>query len=284
MPQGEKSKYTDKQERKADRIAEGYEKKGVSEKEAERRAWATVNKDDGGGKQPGGSGHGKSTGHPAAHKGGAKGGPLSLGQEGRGDAQAQRRTPRAPLSRTRRHREMATTNTTTAKAATKSAKARRTRRTGRPDPLAVKLLKQDHREVERWFDDYEQLEDEGEKLALFNKIGLALKVHTTLEEEIFYPEERGDVEDDMLDEAYVEHDSAKKLIAEIEAMRPSDEYYDAKVKVLGEYIDHHVDEEEQELFPKCRGAAMDLNDLGRRIAARKEELMGEMTEGLEVVG
>jgi plasmid stabilization system protein ParE len=74
MPQGEKSKYTDKQERKADRIAEGYEKKGVSEKEAERRAWATVNKDDGGGKQPGGSGHGKSTGHPAAHKGGAKGG------------------------------------------------------------------------------------------------------------------------------------------------------------------------------------------------------------------
>lgn len=75
MPQGDKSKYTDKQERKADHIAEGYEKRGVSEKEAERRAWATVNKDDGGGKQPGGSGRGKSTGHPAAHKGGEKGGP-----------------------------------------------------------------------------------------------------------------------------------------------------------------------------------------------------------------
>ena len=74
MPRGDKSKYTDKQERKADHIAEAYEKKGVSDKEAERRAWATVNADDGGGKNPGGSGRGKSTGHPAAHKGGEKGG------------------------------------------------------------------------------------------------------------------------------------------------------------------------------------------------------------------
>jgi plasmid stabilization system protein ParE len=74
MPQGDKSKYTDKQERKADHIAEGYEERGVSEKEAERRAWATVNKEDGGGKKPGGSGRGKDTGHPAAHKGGEKGG------------------------------------------------------------------------------------------------------------------------------------------------------------------------------------------------------------------
>ncbi|MFO1015425.1 MAG: plasmid stabilization protein [Caulobacteraceae bacterium] len=74
MPRGEKSKYTDKQERKADHIAEGYEAKGVSEKEAERRAWATVNRDDGGGKAPGGAGRGKATGHPAAHKGGEKGG------------------------------------------------------------------------------------------------------------------------------------------------------------------------------------------------------------------
>ncbi len=77
MPQGDKSKYTDKQERKADHIAESYEKKGLGEKEAERRAWATVNKDDGGGKQPGGSGRGKTTGHPAAHKGGKVGGKAS---------------------------------------------------------------------------------------------------------------------------------------------------------------------------------------------------------------
>jgi plasmid stabilization system protein ParE len=77
MPRGEKSKYTDKQERKADHIAEGYKKSGVSDKEAEARAWATVNKDDGGGKNPGGSGRGKDTGHPAAHKGGKKGGEAS---------------------------------------------------------------------------------------------------------------------------------------------------------------------------------------------------------------
>lgn len=77
MPRGDKSKYTDKQERKADHIAEGYEKRGVSNKEAERRAWATVNKDDGGGKKLGGSGRGKSTDHPAAHKGGRKGGEAS---------------------------------------------------------------------------------------------------------------------------------------------------------------------------------------------------------------
>lgn len=77
MPRGDKSKYTDKQERKADHIAEGYENRGVSEKEAERRAWATVNKDDGGGKKPGGSGRGKSTGHPASKKGGKKGGAAS---------------------------------------------------------------------------------------------------------------------------------------------------------------------------------------------------------------
>jgi plasmid stabilization system protein ParE len=77
MPRGDKSKYTDKQERKADHIADGYEKSGVSEKEAERRAWATVNKDDGGGKNPGGSGRGKQAAHPAAHKGGEKGGKAS---------------------------------------------------------------------------------------------------------------------------------------------------------------------------------------------------------------
>ena len=77
MPQGDKSKYTDKQDRKADHIAESYEKKGVSKKEAESRAWATVNKDDGGGKKPGGSGRGKSKGHPAAHKGGEAGGKAS---------------------------------------------------------------------------------------------------------------------------------------------------------------------------------------------------------------
>ena len=168
--------------------------------------------------------------------------------------------------------------TTTTKTSAKSGKARRTRRTGRRDPLAVTLLKHDHREVEGWFEEYEQLDADAEKLALFNKIAMALKVHTTIEEEIFYPEERGEVEDDMLDEAYVEHDGAKKLIAEIEAMKPADEYYDAKVKVLGEYIKHHVKEEEQPggIFAQAKRGDEDLDAMGERMKARKQELMAQL--------
>ena len=160
----------------------------------------------------------------------------------------------------------------------KSAKPRRTRRTGRRDPLAISLLKKDHREVDAMFDEYEQLEEDAEKLALFQKIALALKVHTQIEEEILYPEERGQVEDDLLDEAYVEHDGAKKLIAEIEAMKPSDEFYDAKVKVLGEYIKHHVKEEEQPggVFSQAKRGDEDLDEMGKRLKARKEELMASL--------
>ena len=108
-----------------------------------------------------------------------------------------------------------------------------------------------------------------------NQIALALKVHTQIEEEIFYPEERGDVEDDMLDEAYVEHDGAKRLIAEIEAMTPDEEFYDAKVKVLQEEIEHHVQEEEKRmegLFAQARKAGLDMDALGEQLAARKLEL------------
>jgi len=164
------------------------------------------------------------------------------------------------------------------KSASSKTGARRTRRTNRRDPLAITLLKKDHREVEGWFDEYEQLEDDAEKVALFSKIALALKVHTSIEEEIFYPEERGEVEDDMLDEAYVEHAGAKKLIAEIEAMKPQDEYYDAKVKVLGEYIKHHVKEEEQPggVFAQAKKGDEDLDAMGERMKARKQELMNEL--------
>jgi hypothetical protein len=169
---------------------------------------------------------------------------------------------------------------TTAKSASARKASGRRRRTGRRDPKAIMLLKKDHREVEGWFDEYEQLEDDAEKLALFNQIALALKVHTAIEEEIFYPEERGDVEEDMLDEAYVEHDGAKKLIAEIEAMQPGDEYYDAKVKVLGEYIKHHVKEEEQPggIFAQAKKGDEDLDAMGERMQIRKDELMAEMGE------
>ena len=168
--------------------------------------------------------------------------------------------------------------TTQTKSASTKSKTRRTRRTGSRDPLAVTLLKADHRQVEAMFDEYEQLDADAEKLALFSKIALALKVHTQIEEEIFYPEERGEVEDDMLDEAYVEHAGAKKLIAEIEGMKPSDEYYDAKVKVLSEYIKHHVKEEEQPggIFSQAKKGDEDLNEMGERLKARKEELMVQL--------
>jgi hypothetical protein len=152
------------------------------------------------------------------------------------------------------------------------------RRTRRRDPMAVQLLKKDHREVEHMFDEYEQLEKDAEKLELFQKIALSLKVHTAIEEEIFYPEERGEVEDDMLDEAYVEHGSAKKMIAEIESMEPGDEFYDAKVKVLGEYVKHHVKEEEQPggIFAQAKKGEEDLDEMGERLKERKEELMAKM--------
>jgi hypothetical protein len=169
--------------------------------------------------------------------------------------------------------------TTSASAHSAARKKGQTRRTGQRDPLAIRLLKQDHREVEGWFDEYEQLDADSDKLELFNKIALALKVHTRIEEEIFYAEERGEVEDDLLDEAQVEHDGAKKMIAEIEAMKPDENLYDAKVKVLGEYIKHHVKEEEQPggIFAQAKRGDVDLYAMGERLKARKEELMAEMS-------
>ena len=121
----------------------------------------------------------------------------------------------------------------------------------------------------------------GQPLKRAGDSAVALKVHTRIEEEILYPEERGTVEDDMLDEAYVEHDGAKKLIAEIEGMQPSESLYDAKVKVLGEYIKHHVKEEEQPggIFAQAKKGDEDLDAMGERIKARKEELMAKMGGG-----
>ena len=175
---------------------------------------------------------------------------------------------------------MATAQKTQSGARTAKTKARsgRTRRTGTRDPLAVRLLKQDHRQVEHWFDEFEQLNKPAEKLELFNRIALALKVHTQIEEEIFYPESRGEVEDDLLDEAQVEHDGAKRLIADIEATQPDDELYDAKVKVLGEYIKHHVKEEEQPggVFAQAKRGDEDLEEMGKRLEQRKQELMTQM--------
>jgi hemerythrin superfamily protein len=147
-------------------------------------------------------------------------------------------------------------------------------------PDAVQLLTNDHKECKKLFKAYEKLvKDEAdgkEKQALAEQICLLLTVHATVEEEIFYPAAREALsEQDLLDEAEVEHASAKELIAQIQAMSPEDELYDAKVTVLGEYIDHHVKEEETEMFPKAKKAKMDLEQLGEELASRKEELLGE---------
>jgi hypothetical protein len=146
---------------------------------------------------------------------------------------------------------------------------------------AVAVLKRDHREVERLFKLYEKAkEDDAQKQEIFQQIALELKVHTRIEEEIFYPESRPFVEEqDTVNEAEVEHASAKDLIAQLEQMQPSDDYYDAKVKVLQELVEHHVEEEEEEYFPECQESDMDTKSVGERLVARKEELMAEMGAG-----
>jgi len=141
-------------------------------------------------------------------------------------------------------------------------------------------LKQDHREVEEWFDEYNELkEDDDRKRALVEKICLALKVHAQIEEEIFYPQARQATKDnDLIDEAAVEHATVKHLIGEIEGMEVGEELYDAKIRVLGEMVKHHIkeEEEEEELFPELVPAKMDLDAVGKELAKRKEELMAEM--------
>ena len=142
-------------------------------------------------------------------------------------------------------------------------------------PDAVALLKADHRAVEDLFAAYEKASGDGRKQGIALDICKALTVHATIEEEIFYPACEGKIEEDLLNEAYVEHDGAKVLIAEIEAGGPSDEYYDAKVKVLSEQIEHHVKEEEARLegmFSQARKAGLDMEALGAELAARKADL------------
>ena len=142
---------------------------------------------------------------------------------------------------------------------------------------AVALLKQDHRTVEELFAQFEKASGEGRKQKLAQQICLELSVHANIEEEIFYPACEGKVEEDLLKEAYVEHDGAKVLIAEIESGDgQTDDFFDAKVKVLQEQIEHHVEEEEKRmegLFAQARHAGLDMDALGRQLAERKAELI-----------
>jgi hypothetical protein len=140
---------------------------------------------------------------------------------------------------------------------------------------AVALLKADHRAVEELFEKFEKASGEGRKQSIAEEICLELSVHAQIEEEIFYPACEGKVDEDLLKESYVEHDGAKVLIAEIMNGEPSDEFYDSKVKVLSEEIEHHVEEEERRmtgLFSEAKKAGLDMDALGEQLAARKAEL------------
>ena len=149
---------------------------------------------------------------------------------------------------------------------------------------AIALLKEDHRTVEELFEQFAKATGDGRKQKLAEQICMELSIHAKIEEEIFYPACEGKVEEDLLKEAYVEHDGAKVLIAQIMAGGPDDEYYDARVTVLQEQIEHHVEEEEKRmegLFSQARKAGLDMDALGLELAARKSELKDDFeTNGL----
>ena len=143
------------------------------------------------------------------------------------------------------------------------------------DTDATHVLAKDHRTVEDLFEKYAKASGKSAKAKLANEICTELKIHTMIEEEIFYPALRGKIEDDILDEAYVEHDGAKVLVNEITADDAEEEFYDAKVHVLKEGIEHHVEEEEKKsgnMFQQARASDVDLNALGEQMLARKQEL------------
>lgn len=147
---------------------------------------------------------------------------------------------------------------------------------------AIALLKADHRKVEELFEQFEKASGSSRKKKIAQQICTELKVHTSIEEEIFYPAFRGKIEDDTLDEAYVEHDGAKVLVNDIAAGSPDDDFYDAKVTVLSEEIKHHVHEEEmpsEGMFAQCRKTDVDLVALRDAMLARKEELMAQEQNG-----
>jgi len=170
-----------------------------------------------------------------------------------------------------------TQNATTDKATTRRSTSNKS--TGRATSKAkdaIKLLTDDHNKVKKLFKEYEKLikkNDSEAKEELAQEICEELKIHTQLEEEIFYPAAREAVKDDLLmNEATVEHGSAKELISELESMKISDPMYDAVITVLGEYVNHHIQEEEEKMFPKVQKSKMNLEEIGSEMAERKEDL------------
>lgn len=173
---------------------------------------------------------------------------------------------------TTRTSEISATTRRTDSSTTKPGSAKNT---GALDAIA--LLKKDHKEVKTLFAQYEKLDSDTEKGELAETICGLLTVHSQIEEEIFYPSLReAGVDTGTMDEAQVEHASAKDLIGQIEGMEPGEDLYDAKVRVLGEYINHHVAEEEGEMFKKARAKKLDFAELGRQLEERSAELKDDL--------
>jgi hemerythrin superfamily protein len=175
---------------------------------------------------------------------------------------------------------MATRKKRNGKSSHPSAKPKRKQalRPRRNAPDAISLLKSDHREVEGLFSQFESATGAPRKRAIVLKICDALTVHATLEEELFYPVARAALKragEDLLDEAEVEHEGIKWRIQVLKKMKPEDDLYDAEVKVLAEYVSHHVKEEERRLFPRLRLSDFDSDGVGEKLAARKEKLTGK---------
>ncbi|WP_428309531.1 hemerythrin domain-containing protein [Hydrocarboniphaga sp.] len=146
---------------------------------------------------------------------------------------------------------------------------------------ATKLLIADHREVDALFTEFESADDSAKKASIVTRICRSLTVHAEIEEKIFYPESRRvlDKDDqDMVDEAFVEHASLKGLIMRLDGMKPGDALFGAYVTVLKEYVQHHVKEEESEYFPKVEKTGLDLDALGARMKTLKDQLMAEMSK------
>ena len=159
-------------------------------------------------------------------------------------------------------------------------KAATPRRSTRRKPDALRMLKDDHDKVKGLFEKFQNARrDDERKGEIAQTICKELTVHAQLEEEIFYPAVREAIDDDdVMNEAVVEHGSAKELIAEIEKMSPDEDMFDAKVKVLGEFVNHHIREEQNEMFPQVRKTDLDLNALAERMRSRKQQLVGDEAE------
>jgi len=165
---------------------------------------------------------------------------------------------------------------TTSASTTRRSTARRTTPARSKTPDAVSLLRADHKLVADLFDQFEKSRSPAKKKQLVSQICLELTVHAQVEEEIFYPAVQAALKDkELVPEARVEHQSIKDLIAAVQGVEPDGEAYDAKVKVMSEWVKHHVKEEQNEMFPKAKKTKLDMAELGERILQRKEELMAE---------